>query len=195
MKTFIHRLMHWLRAAPAWSFLVLATIITWTLLAPLALNAIGFIAWNPPALWHALGALGPWLAALIVITASQGAVGRRSWFVSQFHWRVGWRWLVLGIFSPLVMLLLALVIGRLFDGTWPTIDRLLDPPYGISWMVASVIIALAYGFGEEAGWRGFLLPQLSQQRSLARTILLLTLAWGSWHGIMLSTVCQQLLFL
>jgi membrane protease YdiL (CAAX protease family) len=47
-----------------------------------------------------------------------------------------------------------------------------------------LVIALAYGFGEEPGWRGFLLPHLRQRTGLPATILLLTMAWGGWHGLM-----------
>ncbi len=177
-------LRHWMRRAPGWSFLILATAITWALLAPAALAANHLIAWRPPILWHALGAAGPWLAALIVLAASEGRGGVGRWLAAQSRWRIGWRWLLVATLSPLALLAVAIGLGRLIDGRWADFSLLLRAPYGAMWIVINLAIALAYGFGEEPGWRGFLLPQLRQRRGLTGTILLLTLAWGGWHGLM-----------
>ncbi len=39
------------------------------------------------------------------------------------------------------------------------------------------------GFGEEFGWRGYLLPRLLSDRRLVRGVLLLVgLVWGAWHS-------------
>jgi uncharacterized protein len=37
------------------------------------------------------------------------------------------------------------------------------------------------GIGEELGWRGWLLPELMRRFSLARTFIIITFFWGSWH--------------
>jgi membrane protease YdiL (CAAX protease family) len=38
-----------------------------------------------------------------------------------------------------------------------------------------------YGFGEEVGWRGFLLPRLQAKASAFRASLVLAFGWGAWH--------------
>ena len=40
---------------------------------------------------------------------------------------------------------------------------------------------LASGFGEEAGWRGFLLPRWGRRLSPRAAALAVALAWGLWH--------------
>jgi membrane protease YdiL (CAAX protease family) len=53
--------------------------------------------------------------------------------------------------------------------------------------VAVVVLSLAgvsllAGFGEEFGWRGYLLPRLLTDRRIARAVLLIIgFVWGIWH--------------
>jgi len=49
------------------------------------------------------------------------------------------------------------------------------------WWLGGLAAALAYGVGEETGWRGFLLPRLQSRRSALAATALLTLAWAAWH--------------
>lgn len=51
----------------------------------------------------------------------------------------------------------------------------LPPP--LYWL-CSVIF---YGFGEEVGWRGYLIPRLQEKWSALRAALLFTPLWAVWH--------------
>lgn len=44
-----------------------------------------------------------------------------------------------------------------------------------------VIQTLIIGIGEELGWRGWLLPKLTNRYSLAVSMLLIFIIWGFWH--------------
>ncbi len=56
-------------------------------------------------------------------------------------------------------------------------------------LFASVAVGLIYNmipcFGEELGWRGFLVPRLIQWIGLEKTLLLTGLIWGVWHSPLL----------
>jgi membrane protease YdiL (CAAX protease family) len=48
-------------------------------------------------------------------------------------------------------------------------------------LFAGITINAIAGFGEELGWRGFLLRQLNQQ-SFIKASLLIGIIWGIWHS-------------
>lgn len=50
-----------------------------------------------------------------------------------------------------------------------------------AWVLSMFVASLAYGVGEEPGWRGFALPHLQRSRSACRATVLLSLGWGLWH--------------
>jgi membrane protease YdiL (CAAX protease family) len=50
-----------------------------------------------------------------------------------------------------------------------------------AWVANLVAASLAYGIGEEPGWRGFALPRLRASRSALRATLILMVLWALWH--------------
>lgn len=49
-------------------------------------------------------------------------------------------------------------------------------------LIAHFACALLFiGFGEELGWRGYLLPKLAKNRSIKRATFLLFIIWSLWH--------------
>src|SRR3712207_4434615 len=62
-----------------------------------------------------------------------------------------------------------------------------SPPAGV---IASEVLAifvlrfvatLIPAFGEEFGWRGYMLPRLARGRSVRRALLLHAFVWWAWH--------------
>ncbi|MBE3558214.1 MAG: CPBP family intramembrane metalloprotease [Ktedonobacteraceae bacterium] len=49
------------------------------------------------------------------------------------------------------------------------------------WLFALPVVVLIPGFGEEFGWRGYMLPRLAQRMSTRRAVLLHSLIWWAWH--------------
>lgn len=60
---------------------------------------------------------------------------------------------------------------------------------GAHMMTIDFVMNLHRGFGEELGWRGFLVPQLNESMSFAKTSTVIGCAWGLWHvpAIILTT--------
>lgn len=153
-------------------FFVLACAITWALDAPLALAFA--TTTEPPG--YALGmaglsAFGPLIAALVV-AARQGEVR------TIFRWRTNPVWLVVALFLPMAVHLVATALHVALGGET---DRWLHPP-----LVPEHVAALVFfSIGEEPGWRGFAHPRMVGRFGPVVGSLLLGLVWAVWHAPML----------
>ena len=126
---------------------------------------------------HGILPLGPLLAALLVLTLTEGWAGVRGFLGRIVQWRVGLRWYVLVLGLPL--LLNALAVGlNLLLGARPTPERM--PPLA-DLLPTFLIVLLFIGLGEEPAWRGYALPRLSTGRSLLLGSLLLGVLHALWH--------------
>jgi membrane protease YdiL (CAAX protease family) len=164
-------------------FLAVAFAVSWSVWAAPARAALAGAA-VPPSLHyhHLLGALGPALAALLV-AACEGRPSLASLLARLDPRRGKARWLALGLLGPLLLYALAAVVLRLAGAGWP---RLAD--FGASreyaelgrggYWLANVFF---YGYGEELGWRGFLLPRLQQRAGALTSALLVSAVWALWH--------------
>jgi membrane protease YdiL (CAAX protease family) len=82
------------------------------------------------------------------------------------------------LFLPLIWTLVpTLVTGITGDGIG-TVD-----PAGLAvYFAPGVLLAMTTGpLGEEAGWRGFLLPRMLSRYSPLLTSLIIGLIWSAWH--------------
>jgi membrane protease YdiL (CAAX protease family) len=173
----------WERRKELWAYFALAFGLTWAVHIPLALAAKGLLDLALPPGLHFLGAAGPISAAFIVTAASRGASGLRDLVGRMFRWRVGVRWLLFALFSPVAFFLAAALLTRLFTGAWPALDRfghIAEFPT-VNWLAGWALWTVAFGFGEETGWRGFVLPRLQRKRSARSATLILGALWALWH--------------
>lgn len=63
---------------------------------------------------------------------------------------------------------------RLSDGTVIVLYFVFTGIYGMAG-------SMAHALGEEIGWRGFLVPELSKSNSYTKTSLIVGLIWALWH--------------
>ncbi len=161
----------------------LAILLSWMVELPLVAIRQGWVNWNIPFSVHYLAAFGPMLAALAVTALTGGKAGMKELWKRITRWRVGWKWAVISVLSPMAIFLVGLPLVRLVKGEWPDLGLLgqanylpnLGPLVVILWL-------LTYGFGEEIGWRGFALPRLQKKLSVSRATLILGVMWVIWHG-------------
>jgi membrane protease YdiL (CAAX protease family) len=170
----------WTRRNPLAAYVILACAISWIAVSPLVAAWFGLLPPIAPA-WHWVGALGPITAAMLVTAATSGRDGLRELLSRMTRWRVGAAWWVLAVGSPVALLALAAVLLRLFGRPWPDPAPLQTALADPAWVANLVAASLAYGVGEEPGWRGFALPWLQAGRSALRATLILTVLWALWH--------------
>jgi membrane protease YdiL (CAAX protease family) len=168
------------RAHPLISFFVLAWLLSWAFMVPLALARHGVIQPLPGWL-HYLSAYGPLLAAAFCTWQTEGATGLRAWGARLTRWRAGVRWWALAL-SPLLLYAVAAGAERRVHGAWPNVLLLgrinFLPDIGL-W--APVLWLLNSGLGEEAGWRGYALLGLQRRFTPRIASIVIACGWMVWH--------------
>ena len=122
-----------------------------------------------------LGGIGPTLAGVIVTRVVEGKGSVRALFARLRHWRVNIGWYAIALLMVPVVYMATLAIDKALGIPVPTIDD----------MAGLVALAMMWApfaaFGEEFGWRGFLLPRLQSRHSAFVASCITGLAWGMWH--------------
>ncbi len=154
---------------------------------PLYLLIIFALSWPfqiAYALWGNTPTTGYLLSSLSMVMVTVGTfIAGRYVFRDGFQ-NAGWRWgkpkHYFGVFA-LALLIFAVPVLLEF------ILRLHALPVGISAsailfsFLTSFLWTLVPGFGEEFGWRAYMLPHLTQRYSLRKALLLHGLIWWAWH--------------
>ena len=166
------------------SFFLLAYALSWFLWAPLWLPVLGVDGLPVLPHHHALGALGPIAAAMILSVRAGDGRGALELVRRMFAWRGRLAWVAVGLLGPFALLLLAAGAAALLTGV-PVdlggVGRSAEfPELGL--LALFLFNLLTFGFGEEVGWRGFALPRLQTGRSALWGTLLLSIGWAGWHA-------------
>ena len=158
------------------TYYLLAVVISTVASLPLILSAQGIIAQHISPEWHPLGALGPILGASLVVYLTRGKSGLADYINSLRDAKFSLKLFLFSISSLLLYPVVAAAIPLFSNQTSWGFSQL-SPIWWISLLVAS----LAYGIGEEAGWRGFALPRLQARMNALWSIFILTIFHALWH--------------
>lgn len=124
-----------------------------------------------------MGNLGP-AAAAVMVLSRLGQQGESKILVKEgFAWRIPSKGYFLGILIPVAILVLAIVALVI-------VSRVPFHWYGKAfgmWIESMIWGSLFRAWGEEIGWRGFLLPRLQSQMNGLEASLLVGLVWWTWH--------------
>ncbi len=168
--------------APLWSrrslrwFLLISFGIPWLGWTIVAVTGVG-----DSALGTALFYTGDFMTVggFVATYVAAGRPGVLGLFKRYIQVSAPLPWALAAMFLPFIWMALALLTyGLTHDG----IGRVV--PAGLLTYVtgAGQLIAFTTGpFGEEAGWRGFLLPRLMGRYSPIVASLVLGLLWSAWH--------------
>jgi CAAX protease family protein len=170
---------------PLICYLFLAYAGTWVVTVPFALsaNGVGFLPFGIPngsvifvsAVWVFLG---PTLAAFIMTGATEGRAGIRRLMHRYVLWRVGFRWYLVVLLGPPVIILLATIVLPGALASFQTLAPLHPLPLLVSF---PIVLIFGGALFEEGGWRGFALPRLQRLHGPLVGSLILAPLWACWH--------------
>jgi uncharacterized protein len=151
--------------------------------------AISWIIWLPGVIFsnfpvsgkalEILGALGPAIAALILVGRSEGKAGVKRIAASSFGAKCNWRFLLFAGLMLLGIHAASRVIYGLVSDNLPNTEMLASPVGLIPLFI--IMFLLGGGLNEEIGWRGYALDRLQSKYSALVASLLLGVVWIIWH--------------
>jgi membrane protease YdiL (CAAX protease family) len=126
-------------------------------------------------------ACGPVIAAVIVIGLTDGRAGYRDLLARLTRWRVGWRWWVVALATPLAVLAVAVLANvTIWGAPAPDLGSLVWADIGLLFALR-FINPLDGPFGEEPGFRGYAVPRMRLRWSPLRTGCILGVIVAVWH--------------
>ncbi len=138
---------------------------------------------------YLIGLLGPLVGAIVTTAIVDGRDGVEGLLGRMLRVRVGLRWWAVAIGLPLAVAAVGYVIVVAYSMfllapvTLPSVrafGQFVGYPATNVLALAVMLIAIN-GFGEETGWRGFLLPTLERRWSPLRASLIVGGVWALWH--------------
>ncbi len=163
------------------TFFTLAYLTSWFIWLPLYGPAIGVHHLPILPYHHALGGLGPMLAAIIT-----SFIYKRDSIASFFRTALNLKNLLytfIALLSPFILAVLAMYMQQLINGVPAHYAALLNnkefPEFNL--LLFFLYNLLFFGLGEEVGWRGFVLPRFQSKMNALSAATVLTVFWAVWH--------------
>jgi membrane protease YdiL (CAAX protease family) len=152
------------RTHPLSSFVILAYAFSWALI---------------PVIGDPIGS-GPFLAAVVVLSLTEGWPGIRALFRQMTKWRVNWKWYLAAIGLPATAAIAAAVATVASGAPMPT-GAQLAAWTEIPLTFLLVLLIPLFGPWEEPGFRGFALSKLMNWRSPLVAGLAVGVIHVFWH--------------
>jgi membrane protease YdiL (CAAX protease family) len=163
-------------------YFTLAYLMSWIIWFPLYSPAFGVDVMPVLPFHHGIGGLGPMMASLITTWLFEGEKGMKK-LAGQMVKIRPLLYIAIALFAPFLLAMIAIIINNLLNNQPVELSGIFIakefPEFNfIGLMLYNLFF---FGFGEEAGWRGFALPRLQTRYNALRSSLILTLFWALWH--------------
>ena len=167
---------------PIFLYFGLAYIISWIIWLPLYGHIFGLDHLPAIRFQHSLGGLGPLVASFITTWIFLKNEGLKTLMQKCIQVKPI-LYLVVALLSPFVLAIAASVIALFVDQKPVHLVGLLTTKEfpSLNLLTFFMYNLLFFGFGEEVGWRGFVLPRLQTKMNALNASLVLTIFWAMWH--------------
>lgn len=170
----------WMRFSPV--FAIVATIDLSILLTGDAMTTGGFALAQPPGLSPVGIASALAAAAVAGFIVAMLAGSRSAQLSSVFRWRAPLRWWLAALLLPAGWMMLGVLIAWMTGASIESASGGLPlPVWGLFVLRSILFTLLVVAVGEEAGWRGWMLPELQKRFSPLASTVLIGIVWGLWH--------------
>jgi membrane protease YdiL (CAAX protease family) len=132
---------------------------------------------HPAMLLWPLGQFGPFIAVLVLAAAGLRTGGVKNRLLSC-RWRPTFRFPAwyLTLLLPVLW-----ICPAWFYASWSLTAEGAGEAPNLASALLALLSATVFAFGEEAGWRGFLLPQLLGYRNRLVSSVMIGMVWFVWH--------------
>jgi hypothetical protein len=131
--------------------------------------------------WQSFFAPGVLVAALIVVSLTEGVAGLRAMGSRLIRWRVSWIWYALALGVPLAVPFAAIGLNTAFGAPVPHIAEF-RVWYGLPMAIAiNIVNPLNAQLPEEASFRGWAQPKLQTTRTPLAATVLMAIGVTIWH--------------
>ncbi|MGO4535910.1 CPBP family intramembrane glutamic endopeptidase [Leifsonia sp. 2MCAF36] len=161
-------------------FIAVTFGFTWLAALPLVLS-------TPPAVlpWYFYaGEAGPALGAIAATLVLRPTGGLRGWAKRTFSFVGIGRAISVAVASLVLYFGAGLLVERLATGSLdrlPAVGLTTKLP-GVPAIVVLLVWVLSSGIGEETGWRGWLMPTLTDRFGFVAAALIVAVVWMAWHA-------------
>ena len=163
-------------------YILLAYGISWAIWFPLYANAIGLNFSAEIPFNHALGGLGPLLAAIISTAIFTGRKGLKQLF-RKVATLPHASYFLIALLAPTVLLVVALLADHLVNNTGIDVGAIFRSKEfpSMNFLGFFFYNLFFFGFGEEVGWRGFVQPRIQSKTNALLSGIVVTVIWAAWH--------------
>lgn len=121
--------------------------------------------------------LAPGLFAVLIVATIKRKRGVQRLLETTVFRKVYTKWYLFALFAPIVFCICSYSVFCLIE-----YGKLAPPLFNNPELYVLDLLIITIGsYGEEIGWRGFLLPKLQKKHSLFISSLVIGLIWGIWH--------------
>jgi hypothetical protein len=153
-----------IRRHPVVTFFLLAYALTWAAIP-----------------WQSFFAPGVLVAALIVVSLTEGVAGLRAMGSRLIRWRVSWIWYALALAVPLSIKFASIALNTALGAPLPHIAEF-SVWYSLPMAIAiNIVNPLNAQLPEEASFRGWAQPKLQTTRTPLAATALMAIGVTIWH--------------